>query len=47
MNTAKELAQRKKAWKEPAPRYPRGVLAKFAAHVTRASEGAGFARVFS
>ena len=37
---AKELAQRKKAWKKPAPRYPRGVLAKFAAHVTSASEGA-------
>ena len=37
---AKELAKRKKAWKKPAPRYPRGVLAKFAAHVTSASEGA-------
>ncbi|HEX5221772.1 MAG TPA: dihydroxy-acid dehydratase [Verrucomicrobiae bacterium] len=37
---AKELARRKKAWKKPAPRYPRGVLAKFAAHVTSASEGA-------
>jgi len=36
----KELAKRKKAWKKPAPRYPRGVLAKFAAHVTSASEGA-------
>jgi dihydroxy-acid dehydratase len=35
-----ELAKRKKAWKKPAPRYPRGVLAKFAAHVTSASEGA-------
>ncbi|HEU5068839.1 MAG TPA: dihydroxy-acid dehydratase [Verrucomicrobiae bacterium] len=38
--SAKELAKRKKAWKKPAPRYPRGVLAKFAAHVTSASEGA-------
>jgi dihydroxy-acid dehydratase len=37
---AKELAKRKKAWKKPAPRYPRGVLAKYAAHVTSASEGA-------
>jgi len=37
---AKELAKRKKAWKKPAPRYPRGVLAKFAAHVNSASEGA-------
>jgi len=37
---AKELAKRKQAWKKPTPRYPRGVLAKFAAHVTSASEGA-------
>jgi dihydroxy-acid dehydratase len=37
---ANELAKRKKAWKKPAPKYPRGVLAKFAAHVTSASEGA-------
>jgi len=37
---AKELARRKQAWKKPTPRYPRGVLAKFAAHVTSASEGA-------
>jgi len=29
-----------KAWKKPAPRYTRGVLAKYAAHVTSASEGA-------
>ena len=36
----KELAARRKAWKKPAPNYPRGVLAKFAAHVTSASEGA-------
>lgn len=38
--SAKELAQRKKAWKKPAPRYPRGVLAKYAHTVTSASEGA-------
>jgi dihydroxy-acid dehydratase len=35
-----ELKKRKKAWKEPAPRYTRGVLAKYAAHVTSASLGA-------
>jgi dihydroxy-acid dehydratase len=38
--TAAELAKRKKAWKQPAPRYRRGVLAKYAAHVTDASHGA-------
>ncbi|HVU28257.1 MAG TPA: dihydroxy-acid dehydratase [Verrucomicrobiae bacterium] len=37
---AKEISTRRKAWKRPAPRYPRGVLAKYAAHVTSASEGA-------
>jgi len=31
---------RKKIWSKPAPRYTRGVLAKYAAHVTSASEGA-------
>ena len=35
-----ELEARKKAWKKPAPRYTRGVLAKYAAHVTSASLGA-------
>jgi len=35
-----ELKKRKKAWKKPAPRYTRGVLAKYAAHVTSASFGA-------
>lgn len=38
--SAAELRKRKKMWKKPAPRYARGVLAKFAAHVTSASEGA-------
>jgi dihydroxy-acid dehydratase len=38
--TAKELAARRKAWKKPAPRYTRGVLAKYASHVTTASLGA-------
>ena len=35
-----EIAKRLKAWKRPAPRYTRGVLAKYAAHVTSAAEGA-------
>jgi dihydroxy-acid dehydratase len=35
-----ELKKRKKGWKNPAPRYTRGVLAKYAAHVTTASLGA-------
>jgi dihydroxy-acid dehydratase len=34
------MASRRKAWKAPKPRYTRGVLAKYAAHVTSASEGA-------
>ncbi len=38
--SAAELKKRKKAWKKPAPRYTRGVLAKYAAHVTTASMGA-------
>jgi dihydroxy-acid dehydratase len=38
--TGKELNARRKVWKKPAPRYTRGVLAKYAAHVTSASEGA-------
>ena len=38
--SAGELKRRKRAWKKPAPRYPRGVLAKYAAHVTSASLGA-------
>ena len=37
---AKELKKRKQAWKKPAPRYPRGVLAKYAHTVTSASLGA-------
>lgn len=37
---AKELAARRKVWKQPKPRFTRGVLAKYAAHVTSASEGA-------
>ena len=37
---AKELAARRKKWKQPAPRYTRGVLAKFTALVSTASRGA-------
>jgi dihydroxy-acid dehydratase len=37
---AAELKKRRKSWKKPAPRYTRGVLAKYAAHVTSASLGA-------
>jgi dihydroxy-acid dehydratase len=35
-----ELARRRAAWKAPAPRYARGVLAKFARHASSASLGA-------
>src|SRR2546422_3436407 len=35
-----ELKKRKKSWKKPAPRYTRGVLAQYAAHVASASLGA-------
>jgi dihydroxy-acid dehydratase len=37
---AAELKKRKAAWKKPSPRYPRGVLAKYAHTVTSASLGA-------
>ncbi|HEY5741157.1 MAG TPA: dihydroxy-acid dehydratase, partial [Terrimicrobiaceae bacterium] len=35
-----EIARRLKAWHRPEPKYRRGVLAKYAAHVTTASLGA-------
>ncbi len=35
-----ELARRRSAWKAPAPRYLRGVLAKFAKNASSASSGA-------
>ena len=38
--SAAEFKKRKQAWKKPAPRYPRGVLAKYAHTVTSASLGA-------
>jgi len=37
---AKELAARRRKWKQPRPRYTRGALAKFAAQVGSASVGA-------
>ncbi|MBY0266744.1 MAG: dihydroxy-acid dehydratase [Burkholderiales bacterium] len=37
---AKEIAARKKKWKQPKPRYTRGALAKFARLVSTASKGA-------
>lgn len=36
----KEIAARLAAWKKPKPRYRRGVLAKYASHVSTASQGA-------
>ena len=38
--SAAEFKKRKAAWKAPKPRYTRGVLAKYASHVTSASLGA-------
>ena len=35
-----EMARRREAWRQPAPRYTRGVLAKYAAQVSSASFGA-------
>lgn len=37
---AAEIARRRAAWKQPEPRYKRGVLAKFAALARPADEGA-------
>jgi dihydroxy-acid dehydratase len=37
---AAEIAARRAAWKQPAPRYTRGVLAKFARNAATASRGA-------
>jgi dihydroxy-acid dehydratase len=38
--SAAEMKARRRAWKPAKPRYTRGVLAKYAAHVTSASQGA-------
>jgi len=35
-----EIKKRQKAWRQPKPRYTRGVLAKYAKQVTSASQGA-------
>ena len=35
-----EIARRRAAWKQPAPRYTKGVLAKFAKLASTASKGA-------
>ena len=38
--TLKELAQRRKKWRQPKPRYTRGLLAKYVQLVSTASKGA-------
>jgi dihydroxy-acid dehydratase len=38
--SARELAQRRKKWKQPKPRYTRGLLAKYMKFVSSASTGA-------
>ena len=38
--TKKEMAERKNKWKQPKPRYTKGVLAKYAKLVNSASQGA-------
>jgi dihydroxy-acid dehydratase len=35
-----ELARRRSAWKQPAPRYTRGLMAKYMKLVSTASKGA-------
>ena len=37
-----ELARRRAAWKQPAPRYPRGYGAMFSTHIGQADEGCDF-----
>lgn len=38
--SGEEMERRRKAWQAPAPRFTRGVLAKYARTVSSASEGA-------
>ncbi|MFT6102874.1 MAG: dihydroxy-acid dehydratase, partial [Candidatus Endobugula sp.] len=38
--TDEEMAKRKQSWKQPAPKYTRGLLAKYARTVSSASTGA-------
>ena len=40
-----EIARRRAAWSQPAPRYVRGVLAKFAKNASSASTGAVLGRI--
>jgi dihydroxy-acid dehydratase len=37
-----ELARRKAAWKQPAPKYPRGYGALYSEHIGQADEGCDF-----
>jgi dihydroxy-acid dehydratase len=37
-----ELARRRAAWQQPAPRYPRGYGAMYSAHIKQADEGCDF-----
>ena len=37
-----EMARRKAAWKQPAPKYPRGYGAMFSEHIGQADEGCDF-----
>ena len=37
-----ELARRRAAWKQPAPRYPRGYGALYSQHIGQADEGCDF-----
>jgi dihydroxy-acid dehydratase len=39
---ADELAQRRSAWKRPAPRYERGFGALYQQHITQADQGCDF-----
>jgi dihydroxy-acid dehydratase len=38
--SARELAARRKKWKQPRPRYKDGILSEYARHVSTASIGA-------
>jgi dihydroxy-acid dehydratase len=36
------MAKRRAAWKEPAPKYPRGYGAMFSEHIGQADDGCDF-----
>ena len=43
MSRDEEMAKRRKAaWKQPAPKYPRGYGAMFSEHIRQADEGCDF-----